>query len=122
VKIAISSLLMVTLMTVLGCQTANKPTDSAALDLNSGTAASNYNPSPTPVAYAPPIQDSSMTSSTPAMSAAPLGNSYTIKPGDTLWKIAATHYGDGRKWKQITDANPGLEPSKLRVGQTITLP
>jgi 5'-nucleotidase len=57
------------------------------------------------------------------MSAAPItGGSYTVKPGDTLWKIAATHYGDGHKWKQIVDANPGLEPSKLKIGQTITLP
>ena len=57
------------------------------------------------------------------MSAVPSSsNTYTIKPGDTLWKIAAEHYGDGRKWKQIADANQGLEPSKLRIGQSITLP
>ena len=50
------------------------------------------------------------------------GGTYTVKKGDTLWKIAAAHYGDGRKWKQIVDANPGLTPEKLKVGQTITLP
>jgi nucleoid-associated protein YgaU len=65
--------------------------------------------------------DPALSSSTPASSAAS-GNSYTIKKGDTLWKIATQHYGDGKKWHQIADANPGLTPSALRVGQTITLP
>lgn len=48
--------------------------------------------------------------------------SYTIQKGDTLWKLATQHYGDGKKWHEIADANPGLSPQTLRVGQTITIP
>jgi 5'-nucleotidase / UDP-sugar diphosphatase len=102
-----------------GCQ-QSKPgsTDSAAL---------NVSPAPSTVAYAEPAPmttaapDPALNAPTPA-AAAPSGNTYTIKKGDTLWRIAASHYGDGKKWHEIADANPGLSPSSLRVGATITLP
>lgn len=55
--------------------------------------------------------------------AAPAGNgSYTIRKGDTLWSIATREYGDGQRWQDIVAANPGINPQKLAVGQTITLP
>jgi 5'-nucleotidase len=101
-----------------GCQQQPKPatTDSATL---------NVAPEPTPVAYSASAPmaapDPALSTSTPAASAAS-GNTYTVKRGDTLWKIASSHYGDGKKWREIADANPGLTPSALRVGQTISLP
>lgn len=41
---------------------------------------------------------------------------YTIKSGDTLWKIAAMpkHYGDGSKWKTIYDANKDIIESTAK--------
>jgi len=53
---------------------------------------------------------------------APAGRTYTIAKGDTLWSIAKRQYGDGQRWKDIAEANPGINPNKLRVGQQITLP
>lgn len=117
-KIAIPAILL-SLGLAAGCQQtpAKPPTDASTMDLNSA-------PAPAPVAYTAPIQtaapDPALASATPASSAST--NSYTVKRGDTLWHIAATHYGDGKKWKEIADANPGLTPNTLRVGQTITLP
>ena len=32
-------------------------------------------------------------------------NTYTVKTGDCLWKIAKQFYGNGAKWKTIYDAN-----------------
>lgn len=53
------------------------------------------------------------------------GESYTVVSGDTLSKIARTHYGDGAKWHQIYEANKetiGSNPDKIEVGQVLTLP
>jgi len=47
---------------------------------------------------------------------------YTIQKGDTLWSIAKKHLGDGKRWKDIVAANPGLKPEKLKVGQKIVIP
>ena len=34
--------------------------------------------------------------------------SYTVKKGDTLYRIAKDHYGDGKQWTKIASANPGV--------------
>jgi len=47
---------------------------------------------------------------------------YTIKKTDTLWSIAIRFLNDGQRWKDIVDENPGLDPRKLKPGQTIRLP
>jgi len=56
--------------------------------------------------------------------AAPQQNSYTVQPGDTLWGIAAVHYGDGVQWQRIYEANRGIvsDPALILVGQQLTLP
>lgn len=61
---------------------------------------------------------------TPAVTPAPgLGTTkYTIKSGDTLSTIAGEFYRDTRKWSVIAKANPGVDPTKLKVGQVINVP
>jgi len=50
------------------------------------------------------------------------GNSYIVRQGDTLWSIATRHYGNGQRYRDIISANPGLNPRKLRVGQSLVMP
>ncbi len=121
--------IVLSLLLAAGCQQQTKPTaDSAALDVSPSPAVMA-----TPVAYNPPAPVQTMAPdpalAAPSASASPAsaggaagGNTYTVKKGDTLWRIAASRYGDGKKWHEIADANPGLSPSSLRVGETITLP
>ena len=47
---------------------------------------------------------------------------HIVQRGDTLWSIAKRTYGDGKRWQQIAAANPGVSPTRLRVGQTLALP
>ena len=50
---------------------------------------------------------------------------YTVKNGDTLWKIAKTYYKDGSKWKRIYDANKkviGKNPNIIKAGQKLVIP
>lgn len=47
----------------------------------------------------------------------------TVKPGDSLWKFAATRLGNGRRWQELLALNPGLrDPDLLRVGSELILP
>lgn len=47
----------------------------------------------------------------------------TVKPGDSLWKFAASRLGDGRRWRELLTLNPGLpNPDRLEVGSQIAVP
>ncbi|WP_265515847.1 tetratricopeptide repeat protein [Nitratireductor luteus] len=49
---------------------------------------------------------------------------YTVKPGQTLWSIAAEELGDGERFREILKLNPvlGGNPDRIEVGQEIKLP
>lgn len=46
---------------------------------------------------------------------------YTVKKGDSLWKIASKLLGKGTKYTQIQKAN-GLKSTLIRVGQKLKIP
>jgi len=48
--------------------------------------------------------------------------SHVIKSGDQLWKVAEMYYGSGKHWQLIVSANPGLNPTSMRIGKTIKIP
>lgn len=58
----------------------------------------------------------------PKKSPAKGGARYTIQRGDTLNAIAEKKLGSKSRVKDILALNPGLDPRKLVVGKTITLP
>jgi nucleoid-associated protein YgaU len=50
---------------------------------------------------------------------------YTVKKGDSLWKIAKNVYGDGSKWRQIYEVNKkviGKNPNLIYPGQKLVIP
>jgi nucleoid-associated protein YgaU len=47
---------------------------------------------------------------------------YKIKKGDSFMKIARVLYGDEKKFQDIINANPDIDPWQLQIGQTIKLP
>jgi nucleoid-associated protein YgaU len=49
---------------------------------------------------------------------------HIVVAGDTLWKIAATVYGDGNRYNEIFEANRPLlsHPDKIYPGQRLRIP
>ncbi len=47
---------------------------------------------------------------------------YTIQSGDTFSSIAIRNYGSDRYWIDIAQANPLVDPARLKVGTEIRLP
>jgi LysM repeat protein len=48
---------------------------------------------------------------------------YTVKEGDSLWKIAQEQLGNGDRYKEILRVNPGLsEDQTLDIGTKIKIP
>ncbi|MBK8979157.1 MAG: LysM peptidoglycan-binding domain-containing protein [Planctomycetes bacterium] len=48
--------------------------------------------------------------------------SHTVAEGETLSAIAKARLGEIARWREIVALNPGLEPSRLEIGQRIWLP
>jgi 5'-nucleotidase / UDP-sugar diphosphatase len=114
--------LLVLSLAVVGCQNDKQSaTQNAAL---TPTPMTDITPAVAP-APAPVAQQSAAAEPQAAPAAAQqsaVGGKYTVKKGDTLWKIAAANYGNGNQWQKITAANPGLSAETLKAGQTIVLP
>ena len=46
-----------------------------------------------------------------------------VKPGDSLWRFAASRLGNGRRWQELLSLNPSLrDPDVLQVGSQIVVP
>ncbi len=55
---------------------------------------------------------------------APASQTYTVKPGDSLSKIAKEHLGNGNLYMEIFNANKDVltDPDKLKPGMVLKLP
>ena len=77
---------------------------------------------PAPVFLGTVPADASDKSINLAAFQADTGETYTIQPGDTLWKVATKVYGNGHRWQDIATTNRIADPTKLRIGQSLILP
>ncbi len=60
----------------------------------------------------------------PCVNGAPLGKTYTVCEGDSLWKISKSQYNAGHRWKEIYDANRHVmkSPDDLSLGMELMIP
>ncbi len=121
-----------------GANPFETPRDGSAVVAPSGDLPPwpSAGPGPDPVAketappvVAPPVVEAPVTPASPPALAgnappAPAGDgtSYVVVKGDTLTKIAERTLGDGNKWTLIRDANPGKDPKRLKIGDTLQIP
>lgn len=67
-------------------------------------------------------QGGTSTSVAPPVPAAPQATEYTVQKGDTPSKIAAKLLGRASLWTLIAEANPGLDPKRMKIGQVLKIP
>ena len=93
--------------------TPSEPTNNVAIDTNLPPASTNPPVALPPVTTNPPV--SVIVPPTPEAT----GTEYAIVKGDTLANIAKVH---GISLKALQLANPTVVPTKLKIGQKITIP
>jgi nucleoid-associated protein YgaU len=74
--------------------------------------------------YSDLAADISIDSSLPAASSAAAAQTYSVKPGDTLSKIAKQFYGDAGQYMKIFEANKDKlkDPNQIQAGQELKIP
>ena len=61
----------------------------------------------------------------PRPTPAPDRRVHVVQSGDDLWSLAQRFYGEGREWRRIAQANPGVltgGPDRLQVGWRLVVP
>lgn len=58
----------------------------------------------------------------PPAKPAPTQDTYTVKEGDSIAGIWASITGSERGWERMLEANPGVDPSRLKIGQVLKVP
>lgn len=124
-----AAMCVIGLAVVVGCNNnSKKPASSSVTDIKPAPTASEPTPMVVmqPVTPTHPVVSDTPTTTTPAYAtnATPqiTGSTYTVQKGDTLYKIARAKYGDASAVKKIKEANPGMNPDQIKVGQKINLP
>ena len=76
--------------------------------------------SASPVGNSPALTDADVRADTES---APTDHAeYVVQRGDTLSDIARALYGRASLWPRIRDANPGVDPERLRPGAVLRIP
>jgi LysM repeat protein len=91
-----------------------QPTNQVAAPANATPAASNTAPAPAPTPLPPPPPPPA-----PPTPPVPQAQDYAIAQGDTFSALSKKF---GVPIKAIVEANPGVEPTKLKIGQKIHIP
>lgn len=118
--------LLITALLVGGAvrSAAPGPPASAVLAAAEQPAPTDCPPAPTPS----PAGDAAAPTSPAAPAPAP---TYTVKPRDSLWRIAEHALGDGFRWRELYELNRGVpqpdgrflqDPNLIRPGWVLRLP
>jgi nucleoid-associated protein YgaU len=71
-----------------------------------------------------PVEAAAVTRTPSGAAAATPGGdgAYVVKENETFWSIAEKQYGNGASFVRIAEANPTVNPNKLRAGQKLVIP
>lgn len=70
-----------------------------------------------------PVHDSvATTQPTASQSASTSPHTHVVRSGESFYTIAQSVYGDASQFTRIEDANPKVNPNKLRIGTVLVIP
>jgi LysM repeat protein len=71
-----------------------------------------------PAIMVQPVQPTRAASATIATQ-----HTVSVRPGDSLWKLAQQNLGRGNRWRELLAVNPSIgNPNKIRAGAQLQLP
>ncbi len=74
-----------------------------------------------PAAPAVAVQPAQPTRASSAVIATQL--TISVRPGDSLWKLAQQNLGRGNRWRELLALNPSIaNPNQIRAGARLNLP
>jgi len=105
---------------VLNRVTAAAPPPGASTDLTQAVQAALSASAPA----ATPVEPITQVLQAEAAEREAAGRTYTVRPGDTLWAIAARVYGDPHQFQRLFAANPRVlaSPDHIFPGQVLRVP
>ncbi|HVU08455.1 MAG TPA: LysM peptidoglycan-binding domain-containing protein [Verrucomicrobiae bacterium] len=109
-------------MLIQGCKRENETadnTDNSTPTVDTNNFAADTNPPTMEVSNPPVPAPTPAVAPTSAPAPEPATTEYVVVKGDTLGKIARKN---GVTLKALEDANPNVQPSRLKVGQKIVIP
>jgi nucleoid-associated protein YgaU len=83
--------------------------------------ASASDPTAQPLPLSVTVPDAGVPATQPAARAS-TARTHKVAPGESFYTIAASAYGDGSLFNRIEDANPNIDPRRLRVGTVLNIP
>jgi hypothetical protein len=117
-------LLPIVMVLAVGCsgvRTTPETRHSAPSMLPADTTDRKQGLPPTPPAIAQPSPPAAGQPSPPPRAAKYFVHTVRHK-GETLIAMARWYTGNGANWKQLTEANPALDPRRIHIGDAIRIP
>ncbi|MFH0980682.1 MAG: LysM peptidoglycan-binding domain-containing protein [Planctomycetota bacterium] len=111
---------------ICGCQKPAKEMETSPNTYPPQPELFAVDPAADPAVDGPPgtVSRAAPKTNVPAAASA-TSRTHQVAKGDTLYSIAKRYYNDGRRWKEIYEANRDQLPtpeSPLRVGQVLRIP
>jgi nucleoid-associated protein YgaU len=77
---------------------------------------------PAPVTAVPTQIQPPYVSAATASTAPNIPRTHRVEAGESPYSISETVYGNGKYYKKILAANPGIDPRHLKIGQILVIP
>ena len=120
--VVVANVVLLMTLLMIGCRkpaeetTQNEQTNTAPiLEAPTNTLAETPSNAIATNVYVPPVIETNLANVLPAA----VAQDYKIAKGDTFATLATKF---GVKVKEIQDANPGVDPKRLQIGQTVHIP